>query len=162
MKKLLVLMLVLAMSSLVSAGLILDVVDNQVAVVMEPGTPNLFIYDIEVRIDAGELVGAGANINPSGKTWMTAPKIASQSGQAFRVTAIDIQMFGAEGLAAPNQVLSGLVVSGASEYTVTLFSYDCSLGDGSNELGVLDTVYVPEPMSLMLLGLGGLFLRRRK
>jgi len=32
--------------------------------------------------------------------------------------------------------------------------------DGST-INLLDTVYVPEPMTLVLLGLGGLFLRRR-
>lgn len=162
MKKLLVLMLVLAMGGLARAGLSLEVTDNQISILLDEGSANLISYDLKISVDAGLLDTSAVNINPSGKTWMAAAKIDSQAEQWLRITAADIQMFGGTGLAAPNAILTGLGVVGAQQYTVTLWSFDAASADGSNVVGELASVFVPEPMSMLLLGLGGLFLRRRK
>lgn len=162
MKKLMVLSLVLGMATLASAGLSLSVVDNQIVINLDAGSLNLISYDVAVTIDAGAFDSAGANVNPSGKGWMTPAKIAAQSAQSFRVTAADIQMFGGKGLEAPNQILTGLFVTDAKEYTVVLYSYDAAFADGSNMTGELARVVVPEPITMGLLSLGALFIRRRK
>ena len=163
MKKLLVLMLVLAMGGLASAGLSLSVVDNQISVLLDEGSANLVSYYLEISIDGGTLDASAVNLNPSGKMWMTAPKKVEELAQMYSVTAADIKMFGGEGLAAPNAVLTGLTVLDApAVYTVTLFSKDAAWFDDTNSKGILAQVTIPEPMSMLLLGLGGLFLRRRK
>ncbi len=167
MKKLLVLMLVLAMGSMASAGLSLDEdllkTTNEIVINLDAGSLNLIGYYLEVSVDAGSLNGAGADLNPSGKAWMTgAPKTVEVLAQLFSVTGADIAAFGGQGLAAPSQILTGLFVEGATVYTVTLTSKDAAWSDTTNSLGELDAVFVPEPISLALLGLGGLFLRRRK
>lgn len=165
MKKLLVLMLVLGMSGLATAGLSLswDDATSTISILLDEGSLNLISYDLALTLDAGAFDSAGADLNPSGKGWMTAAKVAAQNEQMFRVTAADIQMFGGTGLAAPNAVLTGLVVNpGPAGSWVTLMSYDAAWADGSNSTGELASVFVPEPMSMLLLGLGGLFLRRRK
>jgi hypothetical protein len=162
MKKLLVLMLVLATGGLASAGLILDVVGNDISVVLQDGS-NLVTFDLEVSVDGGTLNATGANLNPTGKAWNLAPKVAAASDMAYRVTAADFPFLGAEGLAAPAAVLSGLVVAPPAEGCwVILTSYGSDMLDGSKVTGEVARVFVPEPMSLMLLGLGGLFLRKRK
>jgi hypothetical protein len=164
MKKLLVLMLVLAMGGLASAGLMLDVnqATGEIAVLVAEG-PNLITFDLEISVDGGTLNAAGANINPSGKAWHLAPKIATQTETSFRATGGDFPMLGGLGLGAAETVVSGLVVAPPpAGCWVILSSYGSDMGDGSALTGELARVFVPEPMSMMLLGLGGLFLRRRK
>ncbi len=162
MKKLLVLMLVLVCAGWASAGLSLEVVDNQVAINLDAGSLGLMSYVLEVGIDAGTFDSGAADINPSGHVWMLAPRVDDDLPQLFSVLAADIFMCGCTGLAAPAQVLTGLTVKDATNYTVTLTSKDATWADTTNSLGVLDTVTVPEPMSMVLLGLGGLLLRCRK
>jgi hypothetical protein len=46
--------------------------------------------------------------------------------------------------------------------TVTVNLYDSRVGDGMQVVDTLTIHQIPEPMTMALLGLGGLFLRRRK
>lgn len=165
MKKLLVLMLVLAAGGMASAGLLLqyDAATSEISVVMEEGGPNLISYYLEVTIDAGTLDASGVVLNPTGKTWMTAPKVVQSTDTLFSTTAADIKMFGGQGLGAGNAVLTGLLVNPPAEGAwVILTAKDAMWFDDASTLGELHRIFVPEPVSIMLLGLGGLFLRRRK
>ena len=164
MKKLMVLSLVLAVAGLANAGLVLEVVGNNISVLLESSSPNLIGYELGVRVNGGLLDASAVNLNPSGKFWMAAPvKVASKTNdQQFVVTAGDIPMFGGQGLSAPNYVLSGLTFDGATLIELVAIG-DVNIGGVTTTGGVvLDSFVVPEPMTMGLLSLGALFLRRRK
>ena len=60
-------------------------------------------------------------------------------------------------------------VAAGNQYNVTItasalgtITFDSDYGTGGNDVLTVNVVPVPEPMTIALLGLGGLFLRRRK
>ena len=170
MKKLLVLMLVLGMASLASAGLLLsasggpELGQGEVVTITlgsDVGVPpggGLITY---VHITAGD----GGLSNPGMTAGTTASMLSSNKTYTDETTA---------GLGDGYRAVAATLFSpleagdwftwdftmGAEETTITFFD-DTGAGGWAGE-AVGSLTFIPEPMSLMLLGLGGLFLRRRK
>lgn len=163
MKKLLVLMLVAGISSLASAGLVLNpsgTVDDggmPVGIAVE-STGAITGFEFKIEVVGGTIAG---DLDWAGQTWMFAPYAKGRSDTHVEVTGGD---FFAK--AGPLTVLQGLTVTRTDPMAVVTL---IATGNNNVDGGVVgkDTVMstltiVPEPMSLMMLGLGGLFLRRRK
>ena len=150
MKKLLILMLVLGMVSVASADLTLSVSGNDVSVEADSMTADLYaavsitggsIGTFAVGDEGGTMCGYladGTDVGlPNGEIWALAigvPPEVYQDGSWLTA-----------------------VISYTGSATVNLWEMD-----DEYSLTLLDSVVVPEPMTLALLGLGGLFLRRRK
>ena len=152
MKKLLAVLLVLGMASMASAALIPTGIDAGV-------------------LRAGDVVGLSTDENVSGydvSILTTGDVTLDISGIMFPeefflpgtvVTADPLRLSGSEIFAtahgAGNMLVDGIVIGGTAG-TIELID---ELGGGIS-LGVIDVI--PEPMTLSLLGLGGLALIRRR
>ena len=173
MKKLLVLVLVFAMVSTANATLSLKIVDNYA---LNPIPANLGKFGIEsttayvamedlyfVVISAVPIYPTGGNKLPAAPagTFIETSVTAKDAGVVgFPIGWDGILGYVGDPMGAP--VPAGLYLDGITSNvgnTVKLYAVTIDW-----ELGSLkDTVtLVPEPMTLALLGLGGLFLRRRK
>lgn len=177
MKKFLVLLLVLGLATAAQAGLVFSTNQNpdtteitvapsdSVFLAISTVTDTITGYEIDYKIlsGKGELVTAG----------MTFPAVfdfASTmvgSGTPEQIKLTGSQFFGAP-LAAPQSIMTGLVLhcTGPGDVILQiLISGTTVVGTTTLPLGVIKTVLIhqiPEPMTMMLLGLGSLFLVRRK
>lgn len=168
MKKLVVLMLVLAVGSLASAGLTLSA--DKTVVDISKGETAI------VGIDAlDQLANVGVFILLNGVGSMDISGASNSVGDGIIIGRPDLSPadFGADDALfaelvvvvvppvkmADGPVVQGIVLSSAVEGWAMLKIMDGDSGATMNELAVQ---FVPEPMSMILLGLGGLFLRRRK
>jgi hypothetical protein len=172
MKKLLVLMLVLGVASMANAGLMLKFNGEDVEQVNYTTTPAGVL-----SVDwTGSLMGftiaietQGATIDLSSATWGGGWQLppywdATVTTETY-VKGGGGNLFGAQ--SGPASVVNGINLSLFGAGKISLIAADTILLSGATDSiaagTVLDTItIVPEPMSLMLLGLGGLFLRRRK
>ena len=158
MKKLVVLAMICAMASLASAGLVYTL--NGVAIegdtidIADLGTLGVNTdiaasgYTIELSI-----TGAGT-FDYSGITWASlmmgnGPVAGTDTPVSARLTGSNFMPYG------PGEWFSGLAIVGAQIGDVITFDDQMGLDDASFTI-------VPEPMTMALLGLGGLFIRRRK
>ena len=161
MKKLLVLMLVLGVASMASAAL-------------------TFTADT-VTVATGATVGVGINSDIGGAAWVGyvgyVPGNAVVSGVVATAAAgpdavVTASPFGYAGyyklepldFTPPSDILAGVQFN-ATVSGLTVGTYTVYLMSPWSSAGVQDTLTVnviPEPMTIGLLGLGGLFLRRRK
>ena len=143
MKKFVVLVLVLGMASLASAGLI----------VTDTGTIAIDVdvdvlgYEITVEVTDGDVALDGSGVG-FGMNWDFDNLPSSDTPNLYRVSASQFM-----GAAQQGNILSGLAYTGVGTILVTDL-YNANFEPVSAN--------VPEPMTMVLLGLGGLFLRRRK
>jgi len=169
MKKLLVLLIVLGLATTAQAALSLSLSATTVAV---DGTVTVSVSST----DAVEWTWAFV-LSEDTYNW-TAPTVASYNTD--RTTAVTILT--AAGNMASNTpdggyaALTWLNVGGTApapvagvQFTVSIkgvqngtIYIDLQDGDANSKVGGPLTLVVPEPMTLALLGLGGLFLRRRR
>lgn len=161
MKKLLVLMLVLGMSSLANATIEMAV----------DGTPTdetpLTSFTLSAELTSGDvlrydigfkIIGGGAfDISAiSFPTSMDLPgKVEVKPGYELFVT--QAQIF-SPAVPAPATLADGIGFSGGVQGQTTIEMWDTT-GEGAL-VGTLTVI--PEPMTIALLGLGGLFLLRRR
>lgn len=165
MKKLLVLMLVLGLGAVASAGLDFG---------KDPGNPVLGIDDGGGNGAIVIMLGVSADVaNPV--VWVT-DDLTAQLKAIVPYGTFNMGDLGFPELGEMNlwQLGWGNVIERPAGRHVTLTADVIGWGDTDMGLGraviisedlstILGSAFVvPEPMSLMLLGLGGLFLRRRK
>ena len=150
MKKLLVLMLVLGIGSIASASLMHGIV--------------------EWTVDGGQLIGTGTamgtyNGSVDKQAGLVAPA-AGDSGKAGLMNAAG-NLGGVQDFGVVYNVHAEHLAAGAGAQAPGVWFVFDILGVGDVDIldgpgAVAGTIAVPEPISLALLGLGGLFLRRRK
>jgi hypothetical protein len=179
MKKVLVTLLVLGLASAANAGLVLGVggadapaeidVSDVVQIVGVDTVPaNAALYVAvygDLSIDGGSLVYSG-NLSSYDNLEAYAAAIGYPDGPSLLA---DFDSFGLSGIvdlsaatladgSATPAPLTGVLVDG-----ITMTGEGGRLDLVDDALSTIDSVTViPEPMTIALLGLGGLFLRRRK
>jgi len=173
MKKLLVLLVVLGLASFANAALTLTGIDNAdgtgvVTVGIDGGT--LAGMDLVVRTVPGDVgtVGAPAAIYDTSAlgSWVAIGPVAGNDSDTQRYSGAAIAMFGGSPIPGPAGILMDLpMATAADSYTVELYVFagGTDIDGGLIEAGRYGTFTItPEPMTMTLLGLGGLALLRRR
>jgi len=167
MKKLLVLALVLSMASMANAALTLDfsataAIGDVTFSISGDGTDGTGTYYLGVVSGGGASIGIGSAVvdytgNQSSISWDDTG-VAAMLGLVE--PAVNIQLTGTPAPGQSNPPLSGMLVHGI---TLTISqNATVQLYDGDGNLKAAQDVTTPEPITIGLLGLGAMFLRRRK
>jgi hypothetical protein len=163
MKKLLVLALVLSVASLANAGLSLQGAGNVVNVVSDDAAPYVANLVYVLPVDGtGDLTGQIVNM-PGSLSVVTDFGIVTGADIGWALGDIHVIQF-LVGSSTVGALTSGVHFTGTANTDLlqdgpVVAAYLLS-EDFSTVLGTLFTT--PEPMTMVLLGLGGLFLRRKK
>jgi hypothetical protein len=179
MKKFLVILAVMAVAPLATAGLMIELDQNDVL----PGT----VVTATVVQDAGNVAGSGGEMTiavdaeisstadltagfAEGGTWLWGFNggIAIADGDVW-FAKVPTPGFGTPGVGSTSA--TGAAYEGTVAFTIVapdqMGDYDLVWGgvwDGEDMTGAIGATLtvVPEPITIGLLGLGGLFIRRRK
>ena len=172
MKKLLILVLVLGLSTVASAALQLSVNGVTGAGVQDASAGDVigvvsddtsgYDYYLTVALGVGTYgdFGSVSIWQPHADGGHAGGDAAVTDYTAYYTAYFDrTVMISAKDVSSPFDIAAGTqfsmpILAGAT----TGFQIDLM----DDALTILDSVYVPEPMTIALLGLGGLFLRRRK
>jgi hypothetical protein len=168
MKKLFVLALVLSMTTMAGATMTLTLAgpaDGSNIAVHASGFVSGDGITIAVVVDAGSLSGGVANVPPAPDATMVFGPASDPEGPTGGML-ID----GMDGIICGIDSFSGTATAGAGNYinqivwsgtSATAYLYSTVDFETWTATGAQMTL-IPEPMTMALLGLGGLFLRRRK
>ena len=177
MKKMLILMLVLGLASTVSATVTMELRESD-GTTPVPDLDKVMLGDDYVLVVEGATADAGASVGLYGPGWAATDWDNLGSGGQAAATKLETgdmsyikwstTYYGYDMIADDSG--SGTGVSTGDWFTVDLtclaegnFSFD--LLDYKNNSAVIASVYgvlIPEPMTIALLGVGALLLRRRK
>ena len=157
MKKLVALMMILAVTAMASATFSVDGSDlgdvsfsSDVAIAPAGGLEMYWA----LAVDAGTITGGA-----SAQTGVGFDMAVWGDGSAYAGTpAIWGTLFTTGGAISDGVLFDSFVVSGASVVSLYKIKADFSGLDGP----ALATYSIPEPITVALLGLGGLFIRRKK
>jgi hypothetical protein len=158
MKKLLAMVLVLGLASVASAALKLDYDGTAVSIVIEAGDA-LTALDLSVASDVGTLGAASQFAQFTGANVAIAPV----AGAPGRYSGAAIPGFGGQPIAGPAIIIGGILPS-ELPMTVTLTSHGAGtfLNGAEVDAGVVQSLLIPEPITMSLMGLGGLVALRRR
>jgi len=169
MKKLLVLALVLSMASMANATLTMDLsstaaIGDVTLSISGDGADGVGTFYLGIVSGGGASLGIGSAVvdytgNASGISFEPVESgVSAMLGLADAMA--NIQLNGNPPVGQTNPPLSGLLVHGV---TVTISgNATVQLYDGDGNLKAAQDVTTPEPITVGLLGLGAMFLRRRK
>jgi hypothetical protein len=174
LKKLLVLVLVLGLVSVANAGLTFKIVDSLNATVTEMtvgSTYTAVVSGTSIATHTGGLYGPAYAASDWALVTPSSPIDLDASGDLGTILWIDgyqgydFTSADASSSVLPDQAIGEwfkvtLTPTATGDFTLGLFWYEGTGGTGTAEATINATI-IPEPITMTLLGLGGLFLRRR-
>jgi hypothetical protein len=169
MKKLLAFVMVLSLASLANAALVLNGTNNgdgtgSVTVAIDGGS--LTGCDLTVRTLSGTgTIGDGTIYDTSALgAWTPIAPVAGSDDQNRRYSGTAIIMYGGQPIPGPADIIADMPLTSVGEYVVELYVFEGgTVLDGAPlPGGQYGTFTIPEPMTMTLLGLGGLGLLRRR
>jgi hypothetical protein len=176
MKKLLVLMLILGLASAASATIsytLMDGTDVQDMTDLAPSTTYTLVLDgvrSDMPIDGGTNIGGPSyTVYDYSLASLTNPQVLDTGDLDYNSwdTSLMMMLWGVQesgfgGLVVDGDWLSWDIVTGTATGTFNVNMYDWASATTTVPVATLGMTIIPEPMTIALLGLGGLFLRRRK
>lgn len=169
MKKLLAMVIVLGIASVASADLVLTFDGSDLGVDVTAGD-NLYGIDATISIVSGTgSIAEATTFGVFGGAAVAIAPVAGNTDQDRRYSGAAIVAFGGTPIVGEALVIGGAALTRTGPVTIQLIASSAGgtvtelSGSGGFELNtILDEITIPEPMTMSLLGLGGLALIRRR